>query len=141
MDKKSKGNYAIAAPAGIGKTHIILKHVATEATKKFVEIYVQRHQLATEVRAKLLEFNPNLKVVVIRGRTHVDKNVVGAIAPCKKSDLIKSIESYGYNIYKDVCLDCEFFRGVNSVIIEAILMMKHKCEFLHMHIAIKSCSG
>lgn len=101
-----KGHLAIAAPAGIGKTQIILKHVASAAKTEFIEIYVPTHQLATEVMDKLLIINPKLRVVVLKGRTHVDpKN--GSL--CKKSELISSIQKYGYNIYQDVCLGCEFF--------------------------------
>ena len=103
--KNPTGNRAIAAPAGIGKTKIILEHIATVAKNKFIEIYVPTHQLANEVRKTLLEFKPKLKVTVIRGRTFIDKNT-GAVALCKKSDLIGSIQNYDYNIYKDVCKGC-----------------------------------
>ncbi|WP_340124178.1 hypothetical protein [Methylobacter svalbardensis] len=107
--KNPKGHFAISAPAGIGKTRIVLEHVASAATKKFIEYYVPTHQLANEVMDTLLKINPKLKVTVIRGRTHVDKNHAGSIAPCKKSDLIQSIQDYGYNIYESVCQDCKHF--------------------------------
>lgn len=104
--KNPEDNFAIAAPAGIGKTRIILKNVAIAATEKFIEIYVPTHQLAEEVKDTLAEFNSTLKVQVIHGRTYADNNDDGSF--CMKSNLIKSIQSYGYNINKEVCLDCEF---------------------------------
>lgn len=98
----------ITAPAGIGKTKTILQQVAKVATKKFIEIYVPTHSLAKEVKDTLLQFNAKLNIEVIRGRTYSDEET-GGVAPCKKSALIESIQRYGYNIYKDVCKDCEFF--------------------------------
>lgn len=105
--KNPEGNIAFKAPAGIGKTHIVLEQVALAAKNQFIEYYVPTHQLANEVRDTLLLFNPKLNISVIRGRTHVDSN-----APlCTKPDLIKSIQGYNYNIYQDVCKECEDFEG------------------------------
>ncbi len=126
--KNPKGHFAISAPAGIGKTKIILKHVAIEAANgKFIEIYVPRHDLANQLKGDLLSdsikrmlvskgLDPKLNVVVIRGRTKVGDSGEEA---CKKSELVNAINNYGYNIYKSVCKgdtltekkQCEFFEG------------------------------
>lgn len=106
--KNPTGSVALVAPAGIGKTKIILKSIASVATDNFVEYYVPTHKLAQEIKQTLLSFNPCLNVVVIQGRNYSDGD---CDALCADANFIRSIQEYGYNIYKDVCQECRFFDG------------------------------
>ncbi|MGZ4850163.1 MAG: hypothetical protein ACXV2C_02145, partial [Candidatus Bathyarchaeia archaeon] len=105
---KSKKNRAIAAVAGSGKTQEYLKQVSQQKNQ-LVEIYVPNHRLAEEVRESLLKYNPNLKVVAIRGRTYTDKQVFADEPLCKMADKIDLMQGFGYSVYNSLCKDCEFF--------------------------------
>ena len=99
-------NLAIKAPAGIGKSTVILKHVAIEAQTKYIELYVYTHELAEQMKAALLKLNKHLNVVVVRGRTNQKSEK--SLPLCDKHELVNKISGYGYNIYETLCKDCEY---------------------------------
>lgn len=115
--KNPKGYRAIAAPAGIGKSHMVISSIVKEfsifLTKpRLIEIYVPTHKLAQQMFDNLREFN-RLKVVIIHGRSRLDKD---GTTYCKKSALVKTLSGYGYGIYNNVCKECQYnvFHEVNK---------------------------
>jgi len=97
-----KGDRAIEASAGSGKTREISGVIANSEYK--FEYYVQRIELAEEIRKKLVKNYPKLlhKTKVIRGRTHKDVN---GNTLCQKPDVVDKVIKYGLNIYKSLCKD------------------------------------
>ena len=88
----------LRAPAGLGKTTQVVGEIAKRGGH--VEIYVPTHALA-EAQAKNARLkNPNLKVKVIAGRSHLG----GDGKPlCKKNKMAEEIARAGGEVYSSLC--------------------------------------
>lgn len=89
----------IRAPAGLGKTMLVLKAIARGAGRS-VEIYVPTHKLAKEVGEILRAANSQLTVKAIGGRNHAGAD---GKPLCKKHKLAAEIASAGGEVYSSLC--------------------------------------
>lgn len=110
-------NMSMAAPAGIGKTRAIItkilnslkknKHILDK--KEYFEIYVPNHTLANQIKNEFLHYakqnNTNVRVQVIRGRTHSDKDNQPL---CHKHDVVSKLAGSDISIYTNICETCDF---------------------------------
>ena len=89
----------IRAPAGLGKTTLVLDAIAQLAGDS-CEVYVPTHALAQEVEQILLAKNPELTVNVIAGRSHIGDN---GKPLCKKHELAEQIARAGGEVFASLC--------------------------------------
>lgn len=112
-------NMSMAAPAGIGKTRAIITKILSSLKKKHVldkidkyfEIYVPDHTLANQIKEEFLFYakqnNTNVRVQVIRGRSHSNEDH----APlCHKHKVASKLSGCGISIYNVICKNCDFFK-------------------------------
>lgn len=111
--ENANGDRAIEASAGIGKTTSVVNTIINST--KNIEYYVQRIELAEEIRKKLIEKDPKFKhkAQVVRGRTHKDIN---GETLCFKPTIVEKLSKFGLNIYKGLCNKskdekCEYFES------------------------------
>jgi len=83
-----------AAPAGIGKTELVLKALAEHGAGKFVEYLVPTHDLASEIEARLRKKNKSLPIFHIHGR---DKD------HCLKWELAEDVANAGFSVQNFLC--------------------------------------
>jgi len=83
-----------AAPAGIGKTELVLKALAEKGAGKFVEYLVPTHDLATEIEERLRKKNKSLPIFHIHGR---DKE------HCQKNELAEEMANAGLSPQSFLC--------------------------------------
>jgi len=83
-----------AAPAGIGKTELVLKALAEKGAGKFVEYLVPTHDLATEIEERLRKKNKSLHIFHLHGR---DKD------HCQKWELAEDIANAGFSVQNFLC--------------------------------------
>ena len=89
----------IRAPAGLGKTSLVVKKLA-HRTGGLAEVYVPTHALAEEVGRDLREANPQLKVNVIAGRSHPGTD---GKPLCKKHRVAEEVARGGGEVYASLC--------------------------------------
>lgn len=90
--------FVIQAAMGIGKTTVIAREIAQANGLR--EYYAPTHGLANEVKEKILQLNPSLRVVVIAGRSHpgADGNPL-----CRKHKLAEGVARAGGDVYGSIC--------------------------------------
>ena len=87
------------APAGLGKTDELARQIA-EARFGVFEVYAATLALAEEWHRLILQYNPNKRVSVIRGRDQLD----GSGAPlCQRILEAKQLSKAGCSIYGNLC--------------------------------------
>ena len=108
--------HVIKAPAGLGKTSLILDKLPALAHKR-VEIYVPTLDLANEIHAKLSNSQVTSKIVM--GREQPDG---AGQSMCRKPTLAREISKLGYPVFPIICMGrtvprdkysaecCEYFR-------------------------------
>ena len=85
--------------AGCGKTEIVLKTIA-KMVRGIWEYYAPTHKLAEECAARLAVMNPDLRIVVIKGRDHGLEND----APmCKKHKQAAALSKAGQSVFPHLC--------------------------------------
>lgn len=89
----------IRAPAGLGKTSLVVKGLA-KGQFKYAEVYVPTHALAQEIERELKKANPNLRVNVIAGRSHVGTS---GVPMCAKHTVAEELARVGASIYASMC--------------------------------------
>ena len=90
----------IKAPAGLGKTSMVLKQLRT-ATYGTAEIYVPTHKLAEEISALLSSGTAPVSNVVIRGRGH---EPVAGEPMCKKHLQAAELSRKGWPVTPLLCV-------------------------------------
>lgn len=89
----------IKGPAGSGKTQQMAAHIAQRETS-VVEVYQPTHRLGDEWMASVLNYNPNKRVIVIKGREALD----GQGQPlCIKHQLAQQLSQKGLSVYPNLC--------------------------------------
>jgi len=83
-----------AAPAGIGKTELVLQALAEKGAGKFVEYLVPTHDLASEIEERLRKKNKSLPIFHLHGR---DKE------HCQKWELAEDVANAGLSVQGFLC--------------------------------------
>lgn len=108
--------HAIKAPAGLGKTTLVLDKLQSSAHER-VEIYVPTLELANEIQGKLAAVAVRSRV--LKGRDQPDGP---GQTMCRKPDLAREISKLGYPVFPVICMgqktpgdpysraSCEHFR-------------------------------
>ena len=117
--KELPGNRAIAAAAGLGKTHAILENIILNSENRFYEIYVPDHNLAEQLKERfsklvdklkydgLIKIDYSIEVNVIRGRNHKRNDEDKPL--CAMSKEANIIANHGISVYANLCnKNCEF---------------------------------
>ena len=92
--------YVVEAPAGLGKTELVVEHIAESPNAPY-EVYVPTHKLAEEWRNRILKVNPHKRVTIIRGRSYTPED---GESFCRKSKLAETLAVAHYPVYPNLCL-------------------------------------
>jgi len=89
----------IKSPCGSGKTQQMAEHIALHVTG-VVEVYQPTHRLGDEWKKSILKYNPNKRVIVIKGREALDAQKQPL---CIKHQLANQLSQKGLSVYPNLC--------------------------------------
>ncbi len=113
---------AVRITMGAGKTTETIKHLKAflaDRTRQNIEVYVPRHDLASEWEVNLDEINAKVIHVYPRtgGKWDQDANAYEQPIMCQRADYVRDLEAKGHSIYSKACLSrnsgerCSHFSG------------------------------